>query len=67
MEQNIGFLDRVSRLVVAIAILFVLIKTRRATWPSAIALITSGALLTSAASGYCPLYTQMGISTSDKI
>ena len=67
MEPNVGFLDRISRLVVAVAMLFVLVKSGKVTLLSAAALITSGALLSSVASGYCPLYTQLGVSTSDKM
>lgn len=64
MEQNIGFLDRISRIVVAIALLFVLLKSGKVTLLTATALVTSGALLASAASGYCALYTHLGVSTS---
>ena len=67
MEPNVGFLDRISRIVVAGALIFVVLKNARAGFLTALALITSGALLTSAASGYCALYTHLGISTSDKI
>ena len=67
MEQNVGFLDRISRIVVAITVLFVLLKNGKATLLTATALVTSGALLVSAASGYCALYTHLGVSTSDKI
>jgi hypothetical protein len=67
MEPNVGFLDRISRAVVAIALLFVLLKSGKVSLLTALLLVSSGALLSSAASGYCALYTQMGISTSDKI
>lgn len=67
MEPNVGFLDRISRVVVATALFFVLIKSGKVSFLSALLLVTSGALLSSAASGYCALYTQLGISTSDKI
>jgi hypothetical protein len=67
MEPNVGFLDRISRAVVAIALLFVLLKSGKVSLLSALLLVSSGALLSSAASGYCALYTHMGISTSDKI
>jgi len=66
MEQNVGVLDRISRIVVAIALLFVLLKSGKAALFTATVLVASGALLSSAASGYCPLYIHLGISTSDK-
>ncbi|HHO77120.1 MAG TPA: DUF2892 domain-containing protein [Deltaproteobacteria bacterium] len=67
MEQNVGAIDRLSRLVVALAILIVLVKSGKAGLLTALALITSGSLLSSAASGYCSLYTHLGVSTSGKI
>ncbi|MBN2297381.1 MAG: DUF2892 domain-containing protein [Deltaproteobacteria bacterium] len=67
MEQNVGVLDRLSRFVVALAVLIVLVKSGKAGFLTALALITSGALLSSAASGYCPLYMHLGVSTSNKI
>ncbi len=67
MEPNVGFLDRISRFVVAAALIIVLIKSGRVRLVTALSLVASGALLSSAASGYCPLYTHLGISTSDKI
>jgi hypothetical protein len=67
MEQNVGFLDRLSRLVVATALIFVLLKSGKVSFLMVVALVTSGALLASAASGYCSLYTHLGVSTSGKI
>ncbi|HOO46594.1 MAG TPA: DUF2892 domain-containing protein [Deltaproteobacteria bacterium] len=67
MEQNVGALDRLSRVVVSLAVLVVLVRSGKSGLLTALALITSGALLSSAASGYCPLYTHLGVSTSGKM
>ena len=67
MEPNVGFLDRISRLVVAVALIVVLLKSSKVSFFTLMALVTSGALISSAASGYCALYTHLGISTSGKI
>ena len=67
MEPNVGFLDRISRLVVAVALIVVLLKSSKVSFFTVVALVSSGALISSAASGYCALYTHLGISTSDKI
>ncbi len=66
MEQNVGMLDRLSRAVVAVALIFALIRSGRVDLTTALMLVLSGALLSTAASGYCALYTHLGISTSDR-
>ncbi len=67
MEPNVGFLDRISRFVVAVALIAALLKSSKVSFFTAMALVASGALIASAATGYCALYTHLGISTSDKI
>ncbi len=61
MEQNVGTIDRVVRLVVAI--LFVVANV--VGWVTGIAGIVlavfAGMLLSSVASGHCPLYVMLGI------
>lgn len=66
MEQNVGTLDRLGRIIVAGAVIFTLLKSGKISPLSAIMLITSGALLASAATGYCALYTHLGLSTSEE-
>lgn len=66
MEQNVGTIDRLSRVVVALALVFTLLKSGKISPLSALMLILSGALLASAASGYCALYTHLGVSTSNE-
>lgn len=61
MERNVGTIDRVIRLVVAI--LFIIANV--ASWITGIAglvlAVLAGMLLSSVASGHCPLYVMLGI------
>ncbi len=64
MDRNVGTIDRVVRLVIAV----VFIVANAAGWITgftclALAVI-SGMLLSSVASGYCPLYARLGIKKS---
>ncbi|MFY9397283.1 MAG: DUF2892 domain-containing protein [Desulfomonilia bacterium] len=67
MEQNVGTVDRLIRLAVALVLLLVLVKAGKVSLLSALLLVLSGAFISSAASGTCPVYTHLGISTSEKI
>jgi uncharacterized membrane protein len=61
MERNVGTIDRVVRLVVAI--LFIVANV--AVWVKDIAglvlAVLAGMLLSSVVSGHCPLYVRLGI------
>ena len=61
MERNVGTIDRVVRLVVAI--LFIVANV--AGWVTGIVglvlAVLAGMLLSSVASGYCPLCAKLGI------
>jgi hypothetical protein len=61
MERNVGTIDRVVRLVVAI--LFIVANV--AGWVKDIAglvlAVLAGMLLSSMVSGHCPLYVRLGI------
>lgn len=61
MERNVGTIDRVIRLVAAI--LFIIANA--AGWVTGITglvlAVLAGMLLSSVASGYCPLYTMLGM------
>ena len=61
MDRNVGTIDRVVRLVVAI--LFIVANV--AGWVEGIAglvlAVIAGMLLSSVASGHCPLYVKLGI------
>lgn len=64
MENNVGTIDRYVRALIAIIILIVLVKSGKVSLKSALSLIAAGMLLSSASSGLCFLYTQLGISTT---
>ena len=61
MERNVGTIDRVVRLVVAV----LLIVANVMGWVTGIAglvlAVFAGMLLSSVASGHCPLYAKLGI------
>ncbi len=63
-EQNVGTIDRVVRVGIAVIILLFLIMRGKISFISAISLVAGGMLLSSATSGVCPLYTQLGIFTT---
>jgi uncharacterized membrane protein len=63
-EQNVGTIDRFVRVGVAVIILIFLLMRGKVSFISAIALIAGGMLLSSATSGVCPLYTQLGFFTT---
>ena len=65
MERNVGTIDRVIRLVVAV--LFIVANVMG--WVTGIAglvlAVFAGMLLSSVASGHCPLYAKLGITNSN--
>jgi hypothetical protein len=67
MDQNVGTLDRLGRALVALVLLFILVKGGKLNLARALMLVASGALLATAASGSCALYTHLGLSTSEKL
>jgi hypothetical protein len=67
LDQNVGTIDRLSRVAVAVVFIFIMVKSGKIGLRGALMLIMSGALLASAASGTCALYTHLGLSTSEKL
>jgi len=63
-EQNVGTIDRFVRVSVAVIILLFLVMRGKLSFITAISLIAGGMLLSSAISGVCPLYTQLGFFTT---
>jgi len=62
MEQNVGFQDRMIRL----GFVFVIVVMYLLGWlkgKAGLLLVVAGAVLSSVASGYCPLYEQLGMTT----
>jgi hypothetical protein len=67
LDQNVGTVDRLSRAAVALVVLFILVKSGKISFLGALMLVFSGAMLATAASGSCALYTHLGLSTSEKL
>jgi hypothetical protein len=66
-EQNVGTTDRFVRAGIAVIILLFLLMRGKISFITAIALIAGGMLLSSATSGVCPLYTQLGFFTTKNL
>jgi hypothetical protein len=64
-EQNVGTIDRFIRVGIAVIILLFIVIRGKISFITAISLVTGGMLLSSASSGVCPLYTQLGIFTTE--
>ncbi|HOG12448.1 MAG: DUF2892 domain-containing protein [Smithellaceae bacterium] len=64
MEPNVGPIDRIARLVIAVLFIVAVI----ADWIGGIAgvvlCVIAGMLLSSVVSGYCPLYVKLGLKKS---
>jgi len=63
MEQNMGTVDKVIRTIVAILIIVAYLMGMLPRI-AGLLLIISGSLLSSVVSGYCPLYTKIGVNTN---
>ena len=64
MEPNVGPIDRIARLVIAVLLIVAVI----AGWIGGIAgvvlCVLAGMLLSSVVSGFCPLYVKLGLKKS---
>ncbi len=63
-EQNVGTTDKFIRVGIAAIILLLLVMRGKISFIAAISLMAGGMLLSSATSGVCPLYTQLGMFTT---
>ena len=65
MPRNMGTLDRALRLLIAAPALTALglLAFAPGTAPSVVALALAGVMLATSATGFCPLYVPLGIST----
>lgn len=64
MEQNVGTLDRAGRAVLAVALLA--LGWKKEGRVGVLSGCAAGMLLSSATSGYCPLYKVFDFSTAGK-
>ncbi len=65
MKQNMGTLNRAPRILVVAPVLVVLglVVFQVGSLPSIVALALAAVMLATSATGYCPNYTLLGIST----
>ena len=61
MERNVGTIDRVVRLVVAVLFIVANVMGWVTGITGLILAVFAGMLLSSVASGHCPLYAKLGI------
>jgi hypothetical protein len=64
MQQNVGTLDKIGRAVLSIALFA--FAWRRQGKLGVLAAYNAGMLISSASSGYCPLYKPLKINTVGK-
>ncbi|MEA3471657.1 MAG: DUF2892 domain-containing protein [Thermodesulfobacteriota bacterium] len=64
MEKNVGSVDRIIRVVVALAIIIAHVIGWISGIVGLILAVGSGMLLSSVMSGHCPLYAKLGINTN---
>jgi hypothetical protein len=61
MERNVGTIDRVVRLVLAILLIVANVMGWVMGITGLVLAVLAGMLLSSVASGHCPLYARLGI------
>jgi uncharacterized protein (DUF58 family) len=64
MQQNVGTLDRIGRAMLAAALMA--LAWNRQDRLGVVAALNAGMLISSVASGYCPLYKPFNFSTVGK-
>lgn len=63
MEKNVGTVDKIMRLIVSILIIAAYLWGMLPGF-AGLLLVVSGMLISSVVSGYCPLYTMIGVRTN---
>lgn len=66
MAQNVGFSDRIARVVIALALLVLIQTNVLAGAARTIAMILALALIITTISGFCPLYLLLKFSTKKR-
>lgn len=64
LQQNVGTLDRIGRAFLAASLLYLAWKKQGKL--GVVTALNAGMLLSSVASGYCPLYKLMKVNTVGK-
>lgn len=64
MEKNVGIIDRVVRLLIVVITAVAFLKGWLKGKKGLLIMMAGTSLISSVASGYCPLYEQLGITTA---
>jgi hypothetical protein len=64
MKQNMGTIDRIARLIAAIAIVVLYFTNAIEGTPAILLLVLAGLLALTSLVGFCPLYAVFGVNTS---
>jgi hypothetical protein len=65
MKENVGGLDRLVRLLIAVGAIYLFFTGDRPTWEYG-ALVVGAILALTAITGFCPLYRLIGVNTCRK-
>jgi hypothetical protein len=63
MTRNMNMTDRIVRAAVGVILVAVAVPVGLASIPGVVPLFLAGVMLGTAALGFCPLYTALGINT----
>lgn len=63
MKQNMGTIDRIIRILVAVAVLILYLTNQISGTVAIIGLILSGIFILTSLVSFCPLYLPFGLST----
>lgn len=63
MKKNMGIVDRVARLVVALVIMILYQSSIITGWLGIVLLVVAIIFIITSLLGYCPLYTLIGMNT----
>ena len=64
MEKNVSLLDKIVRVIIALAIIIAHLLGWISGVVGLILAVGSGMLLSSVMSGHCPLYAKLGVNTN---
>jgi len=66
MKKNMGLIDKVIRILIAVAVVILYLTNVISGTLAVILLVFSGIFILTSLISFCPLYTPLGINTKDK-
>ncbi len=66
MKKNMGIIDKVIRVLIAVAVVILYLTNVISGTLAVILLILSGIFILTSLISFCPLYTPLGINTKEK-